>query len=32
MLLGARPVYEHPGSDWPDRAEEALGAPVAPAS
>jgi adenylosuccinate synthase len=29
MLLGARPVYEHPGPDWPGLVEDALGAPVA---
>jgi hypothetical protein len=29
MLLGARPVYEHPGPDWPGLVEDMLGAPVA---
>jgi len=29
MLLGARPVYEHPGPDWPGLVEDVLGAPVA---
>lgn len=29
MLLGARPVYVHPGPDWPGLVEDMLGAPVA---
>jgi adenylosuccinate synthase len=28
-LLSARPVYEHPGPDWPGLVEDTLGAPVA---
>jgi adenylosuccinate synthase len=28
MLLGARPVYENPGPDWPETVEDALGVPV----
>jgi len=29
VLLGAGPVYEHPGPDWPGLVEDVLGAPVA---
>lgn len=28
MLLRARPVYEHPGDDWPAVIEKVLGTPV----